>query len=332
MKSDPKISVLMPVYNDEEYILEAIESILNQTYINFEFIIVNDGSTDNSLKIIQSFNDKRIKIINNDKNRGIAYSLNKGLDIVECKYIARIDANDVAHPTRLAVQKEYLDQNEVDLVGTNYIVIDKNSSIIRYGSIREFDPDETQSYLAFYNICHSSIMIRHSRLSHLDKIYNNVLVEDFDLYQRLSYKSKFFIINENLMKIRKLDTGLSSDFKKLEKQIDLLRIQQLKEINLYPNNEQKVIHSNLVNKYFEQLEHFSLASILSWIRLLIYYNNKTEFYSIKYFNKEWYIRINNLFKLRKNKTIVEIYKYSKIIKLMDKKVNLYSLLSYYFKN
>ena len=116
MKSDPKISVLMPVYNDEKYILEAIESILNQTYINFEFIIINDGSSDNSLKIIQSFNDNRIKIINNDKNRGIAYSLNKGLDIAKCKYIARIDANDVAHPTRLAVQKEYLDQkNEVDL-------------------------------------------------------------------------------------------------------------------------------------------------------------------------------------------------------------------------
>ena len=332
MKSDPKISVLMPVYNDEKYILEAIESILNQTYINFEFIIINDGSSDNSLKIIQSFNDNRIKIINNDKNRGIAYSLNKGLDIAKCKYIARIDANDVAHPTRLAVQKEYLDQNEVDLVGTNYIVIDKNSSIIRYSSIREFDPDETQSYLAFYNICHSSIMVRYSILSHLDNIYNNVLVEDFDLYQRLSYKSNFFIINENLMKIRKLDTGLSSDFKKLEKQIDLLRIQQLKEINLHPNDNQKIIHSNLVNKYFEKLEHFSLISILNWIRLLIYNNNKTEFYSIKYFNNEWYTRINNLFKLRQNKTINEIYKYSEIIKLMDKKVNLYSLLSYYFKN
>ena len=96
----PKISVVMPAYNAEKYIGEAIESILNQTFKDFEFIIINDGSVDHTKEIIREYNDPRIVLLENDKNRGIVLSLNKGLDAATGKYIARMDADDIALKNR----------------------------------------------------------------------------------------------------------------------------------------------------------------------------------------------------------------------------------------
>ena len=111
-----------------------------------------------------------------------------------------------------------------------------------------------------------------------------------------------------------------------------MRIKQLEEINLYPSEEQKFIHSNLVNKYYNKLDEYPLINILNWIRLLIYNNKKVQFYPILYFNNEWYIRLNNVFKLRKNKKIFDIYNFSKIKVLMGKKMHIYDIAYYYLKN
>ena len=94
--TDPHISVIMPVYNDGSFLNEAIESILYQTYNNFEFIVIDDGSTDNSLNIIKSYGDQRILILQHDSNKGIAKALNYGLEYARSRFIARMDANDIA--------------------------------------------------------------------------------------------------------------------------------------------------------------------------------------------------------------------------------------------
>src|SRR5438094_2743094 len=98
--NDPLISVLLPVYNASAYLATAIESILTQTFRNYELIIINDGSTDDSLSIIRSFTDDRIKLIDNPANIGLIESLNKGIDLARGKYIARMDADDISLPTR----------------------------------------------------------------------------------------------------------------------------------------------------------------------------------------------------------------------------------------
>ena len=100
----PKITVLMPVYNAGKYLREAIDSILNQSFSDFEFLIINDGSTDNSKNIIESYNDQRIKFIENDKNSGVIFSLNRGLDLAKGGYIARMDADDISLRDRLKIQ------------------------------------------------------------------------------------------------------------------------------------------------------------------------------------------------------------------------------------
>ena len=107
----PKISVIMPAYNAALYIREAIESVLNQSFQNFEFIIINDGSTDETLNIIQSFNDSRIVLINNSKNLGIIKTRNIGLQLAKGEYIAKMDADDVSLPMIFEIQNAYLDDN-----------------------------------------------------------------------------------------------------------------------------------------------------------------------------------------------------------------------------
>lgn len=129
-KNKVLISVIMPVYNGGRYLKNAIESILNQTFKDFEFIIINDGSVDESLDIIGSFKDERIILINRE-NRGLAVSLNEGLQVASGKYIARMDADDIAMPNRLAKQYAYMQRNKnTILLGSAVSYIDEDGNFI----------------------------------------------------------------------------------------------------------------------------------------------------------------------------------------------------------
>src|SRR3989344_9088834 len=131
MKNKPKISVIMSVYNGMPFLREAVESILKQTYKNFEFIIVDDGSRDTSWKYLQCLNDTRIKVIKNKRNLGLAASLNKALKEVQGDFVARMDADDVSLPRRLETQLEFLEKNRnIDICGSYVRVIDEDGKII----------------------------------------------------------------------------------------------------------------------------------------------------------------------------------------------------------
>lgn len=106
----PKISVVMPAYNAEKYIGKSIDSILNQTYGDFEFIIINDGSKDSTKEIILSYSDNRIVYLENEINSGIVVTLNKGLEYATGEYIARMDADDIAVAERLEKQIEFMEK------------------------------------------------------------------------------------------------------------------------------------------------------------------------------------------------------------------------------
>ena len=127
----PKISVIMPAYNASLYIKEAIESVLSQTYDDFEFIIINDGSTDSTLDLIKSFSDKRIILVNNEINLGIIKSRNIGIDLAKGKYIAKMDADDINLPSKFERQIKYLEQNpHVAVLATKLALID-NCSVLQ---------------------------------------------------------------------------------------------------------------------------------------------------------------------------------------------------------
>ena len=161
----PLISVVMSVYNTEKYVAEAIESILNQTLTNLEFIIVDDGSTDNSLEIFQSYIkiDNRVKVIVNPENIGLAKSLNRGISIARGKYIARMDADDISLPRRLIKQLDFLESNpEIDVVGSNYTRIDTHSNVLTTTD-KPTSPALIWWNLYFGNpIAHPTVMMRRS--------------------------------------------------------------------------------------------------------------------------------------------------------------------------
>ena len=187
--TNPKVTVLMSVYNGEKYLREAIDNILNQTFKDFEFLIINDGSTDRTAEILQSYQDPRIRIINNEKNIGLTRSLNKGLKVAKGEYIARMDADDISPSDRLGKQVAYMDTHpEKALLGGQAIVINSGSDIItRWHHLTE--PGLLRWSLLFDNpFIHSAVMLRSTVLRTHRLSYDCALprAQDYDLWQRIS--------------------------------------------------------------------------------------------------------------------------------------------------
>lgn len=200
--TNPKISVIMSVYNGEKYLREAIESILNQTFTDFEFIIVNDGSTDGSLEIIQSYDDKRIKIINNEKNIGLTKSLNKALKVARGEYIARQDADDVSLPNRFEKQIKYLEKHpEVALLGTSVYLIDEKGKII--GKRMALAKPTFKELCKGNRFSHGSVMFEKAVITELGG-YNELLryVQDYELWLRIAKSYEIRNLTQVLYKWR----------------------------------------------------------------------------------------------------------------------------------
>jgi glycosyltransferase involved in cell wall biosynthesis len=186
-----KISVLMSVYNDEQFLSSSIESILDQTFQDFEFILINDGSSDRSLEIIRDFssNDRRIKTIDQE-NIGLTRSLNKGLDLAKGIYIARQDAGDISLPERLSLQNEFLDDHKnAALLGTSISFIDEDSKVIRT-KIQPCETQEIRRILSKKNcFSHGSLMFRRQEILNLGGYREDLpLAQDYDLILRTAEK------------------------------------------------------------------------------------------------------------------------------------------------
>lgn len=191
MKLAPLISVVMPAYNAEKFIEESIKSILNQSFNDFELIIVNDGSKDSTKKIIDFYRkkDKRIVLVDNKKNFGLQVSLNRGLEKARGKYIARMDADDISLPRRFEIQFNYLEKNkDVFLIGGSAIVINEEGE--RMGClIKGGNPKKIKRKLMESNpIIHPSIMFRNSKEFYYREKF--ICSEDYDLYLRMLSKGK----------------------------------------------------------------------------------------------------------------------------------------------
>lgn len=204
---NPKISVIMSVYNDSEYLTDCIESILNQSFANFEFIITNDCSTDDSLQIIRNYanHDKRIKLINNVENIGLTKSLNKMIKIAKGEYIARMDGDDISFPERFKEQIDiFTTKKEVDIVFANTIYIDINGKKI-CNSWRPDSTDKIISLLPYRNyITHPTVMVKRNCLEKYNGYNNNCRTgQDHELWSRMKAGGvHFYFLNKRLLYYR----------------------------------------------------------------------------------------------------------------------------------
>lgn len=208
------ISVILPVYNGGLHLEEAIESILNQSYINFELIIINDGSKDDSLITIQKYamSDSRIKVITRE-NKGLIASLNEGIEKSLGSYIARMDQDDISLPRRLEEQCSYMLKGNLDICGGDFITIDKNNNFLRKNKVPKTDAEILITMVTNVPFAHPSVLIKKSFL-----IKNNLKYglngyrngEDLDLWM-LMYQNgaKFGNLHNVVLKYRVLDTSLS---------------------------------------------------------------------------------------------------------------------------
>lgn len=182
-----KVSVLMPVYNAEKYLREAIDSILNQTISDYEFLIIDDGSTDSTADIVKSYSDNRIKFIQNEKNEGLIYTLNKGLDLCQGQYIARMDGDDISLPDRFEKQVAYLDHfRGVSILGCAFSYIGTPHEI-------HFPRDDERIRIRLLEcspIVHPGVMMRASVLKDLNLRYDSRFkhAEDYQLWTQCAMK------------------------------------------------------------------------------------------------------------------------------------------------
>jgi glycosyltransferase involved in cell wall biosynthesis len=189
MSSSPKVTVLMPLYNDARFLREAIASILTQTFTDFELLIIDDGSTDGSAEIAASFNDPRIRLVANGTNLGITASLNRGIDLAAGEYIARMDSDDISMPTRLAAQVGYLDKHsECAMVAVTVTMFDEDGQVCGTWADDRKTPtwEEIRRFLPRANcIAHPGIMIRKSVLSCYRYDVRHRVAQDYDLWLRM---------------------------------------------------------------------------------------------------------------------------------------------------
>lgn len=188
----PKVSVVMPLYNAEAYVKKTIDSILQQTYSDFEIIVVNDASTDRSAEIVKemSENDSRIRLYSNEQNKGIAYTRNRAIELSQGKFIAIMDDDDIAPDYRLKDEVEFLEKNaHIDVVAGNTCIIDENDNVIGMFAPVIRNPKLVKAYLMLGNIIgNSTTMIRRefiekNKLRYKDNMYGT---EDYRFWAECS--------------------------------------------------------------------------------------------------------------------------------------------------
>ena len=201
------VSVIMPAYNGERFIREAIQSIINQSYKNWELLVIDDCSKDKTVEIIKEFNDERIRFIQNKTNMGIAYNNNMGIEKSRGKYIALLDDDDVALENRFRIQVDYLESHpEIDVLGGADIEIDENGEYIRCSGPPIRNPKLIKAYQLFFKKCFTDCTAMYRRdfvLKNNIRYHDNSCgIHDMKFYMDASKKGTIKGIDEILIKKR----------------------------------------------------------------------------------------------------------------------------------
>lgn len=278
----PKITVLMPVYNCELYIREAVDSILNQTFTDFEFLIIDDASTDKTVSIIKTYNDPRIQLIEKPKNSGYTNSLNHGLSIARGEYIARMDGDDISLLERFAKQVAFLDANkDVVLCGTLYQIIGTNKIV----KVPENHADIKLELLKGCCIGHPTVMMRKSLLDELSVIYDLIKepAEDYDLWIRLLSIGKLHNLQEVLLNYRVHDTQVSQkrEIQQMNSALET-RVNILKYLDCTIEDNERLLLKKAINN--DSFSYNELKKILVLKDKLLESNSKHFFETIGFQN------------------------------------------------
>jgi glycosyltransferase involved in cell wall biosynthesis len=275
----------MSVHNGEKYLHEAIDSILNQTFTDFEFVIINDGSTDSTQGIIESYSDPRIILVNQE-NIGLAKSLNKGIRLAKGKYIARMDADDVSELDRFEIQYKAMESlPDVGVCGGWAHIFGGNESVWKYPT----DHEAICCKQFFSNaMVHPTVMLRRSCLIVGSLFYdqNYQRSQDFCLWVKLSRKFKLINISRILLHHRIHPSSVGTVHKTNQAELaDKIRKSQLKELGLEVPDAVFKFHCNICRKNIKYSKR-SFSKAISWFDILLNANKTKGLFDHTSFTKE----------------------------------------------
>jgi len=262
----PLVSVLMPAYNAEKYIGEAIESILNQTFKDFEFIIVDDASTDKTWEIIQEYakKDKRILALKNNNNIKSCLTLIKAFKLAKGKYISVADNDDISYANRLKKQFDFMEEHqEVGIAGGVIQIIDQNKKPIAKRKYDITDCEIRKSIFRHSPFAHPLIMIRKTVLNKIG-YYNPKYApaDDYDLYFRIGEISKFANLSEVLLQYRVVSNSITN------KSTTKMELNTISIRNIYGNT--KHYQMTFVDRIYTLMHYLIIFLLPSKIRLWLF--------------------------------------------------------------
>jgi len=294
--SHPTVSIIMSVYNGEQYLSIAIDSILNQTFTDFEFVIINDCSTDQSKAIIQSYADERIVYLENEKNLGLAAALNKGIAIAKGKYIARMDDDDVAFAERLERQVAFLEENrQIGLLGSYAEIVGNQTGLRKHSEYS--DQLKVRTFFSC-QFCHPTVMIRKEVLDQNNLRYNETFstAQDYELWSRMLECTGFATLPLILLKYRTHDKQVSVAKRQLQiESTSHIYKQLLSKLGLELTNDMELLHRKVAGFQFLQTKQ-DVPKIGDYFQQLIEANNKFDVFPKLFFARflsEYYYNIVN---------------------------------------
>lgn len=254
MSDAPKVTVLMPVYNGEKYIQEAVDSILNQTFGDFEFLIIDDGSTDQTVDIIASYKDERIKIVRSSQNVGLIHSLNSGIEMARGEYVARMDCDDISMPDRLKEQVLFMDRHpEVGICGTWVRFFPDEHRFVWKLPV---DHERIVSRLFFDTaIAHPSVIMRKDVLLQNNLRYNSEFrhAEDYDFWVRAGQRTRLANIPMIMLLYRISDSQVCQVYNGEQRNNSArIRESQLNLLGIFPDDEQRQLHESISRCEFSE--------------------------------------------------------------------------------
>ncbi|MDR0206452.1 MAG: glycosyltransferase [Bacteroidales bacterium] len=289
-----KISVVMAAYNSEKFISEAIESIINQTYYNWELIIVDDFSTDGTGTIINSFDDNRIIYLKNETNRGAPFSRNKAIEYATGEFLAILDADDYSFPERFQQQVNFLNKYpNIDIVGSYVKEINEKGEIIRYCKYPKRPIQIICSTFFVCSIVHSTAMIRRNFFISNNLFYDETFSssQDYELWSRAVCLGNIYNIPKFLSCYRYSESQISS-IKKEEQKMNAQRITStfIKKLGLEKVENLLKTHSVFINQCTFDKSIQSVDEIIKWAVLIYEANKKTKLFPVRPFANELILR------------------------------------------
>jgi glycosyltransferase involved in cell wall biosynthesis len=275
----PKLSVVMPVYNVAKYVKEAVTSVLSQTFNDFELIIIDDHSTDNTVDIINSIKDSRIIFFRNDKNLGRSVTDNLAIQYIRGQYVAKMDGDDICLPQRFERQLDFLDKNpSVNVVGCYVKNFGASTYLNKYPST--IDESKVQT---LFNIpaANASTMFRSSLFVEEGLKYDESLrqTEDYRFFAKYIDELNVVSIKEALYLYRTFPVRIRADvFQERDRVSNNIRVQLLHKIGIPYNDWDAKVHNTIALKNVEA-DGLSLTECNNWLLKLIDYNNKAGYFN-----------------------------------------------------